>query len=256
MSGEVDLSDRVVLITGASRGIGLAISRAFHSRGARVAMAARGADELFNAAQELGIRALAVPMDVADSISVNRGVERVVAEWGGVDVLVNNAAIGRLSRIAAISDGDLEDQMGINLAGPIRCTRAVVPHFRRAAGGDIVNISSDSVERPFPYLGVYGATKAALETLTGALRRELAVDGIRVVLVRSGPTFSSFASGWDPEVATEAFEAWRGGGFLDPESVIDPVVIADAVVYAITRPREASVYTLDIRPGRKDESGA
>ena len=257
MSGEIDLSGRVVLVTGASQGIGLAMSRAFHARGARVAMTARGAENLIRAAEEVGGECLAVPTDVSDPVSVNHCVERVVSEWGRIDVLVNNAAVGRLAKISEISDEDLQDQLAINVAGPIYCTRAVVPHFRRGGvGGDIVNVSSDSVERPFPYLGVYGATKASLETLSGALRRELAGEDVRVTLLRSGPTFSNFASGWDPEVAGEAFEAWNAGGFIDPESVIDPVLIADAAVYAVTRPRSASVYTVDVRPRRKDGGGS
>ena len=123
MRDGVDLSERVVLVTGASQGIGLAMSRAFHARGARVAMTARGADDLNRAAEEVGENGLPVPMDVSDPASVNRSVERIVAEWGRIDVLVNNAAVGRLSKISEISDQDLQDQLAVNFAGPIHCTQ-------------------------------------------------------------------------------------------------------------------------------------
>ena len=251
MSGADALSGRVVVVTGASRGIGLATSRVLAAAGAKVALWARGAIEVEAAAAELGERGLAVPVDVADPASVEAGVERVREAFGGIDVLVNNAAVGRLSPIAEVSQVDLRDQIGINLEGPIHCIRAIVPEMRRRGGGDIVNLSSDSVLRPFPWLGIYAATKAALETLSTALRAELAGDGIRVSLIRSGPALLSFAAGWDPETAALAFEAWQAGGHLDPACVLPPERIAEAILFALTRPPEASVETLDLRPRRK-----
>ena len=250
MTQEVDLSGRVIFVTGASRGIGLAIARAFHSRGAKVALSARGKEGLAAAEKELGDRALAVEMDVAQESSVQAGIERVASRFGRIDVLVNNAAVGRLSRIADISDEDLLDQVGINFLGAVYCVRSVVPYLRKAGGGDILNVSSDSVERPFPYLGIYGATKAALEKLTEALRSELAPEDIRVSLLRSGPSLTGFASGWPPDLAATAFKAWAAGDFLDPQSVMSPEVVAEAAVFMVTRPREASVHTFDVRPRR------
>lgn len=250
MNEECDLEGRVVLITGASRGIGLAMAKAFHSRGAKVALSARGREGLEAAADALGERAFPVEIDVARASSVTEGVERTVGHFGKLDVLVNNAAVGRLSRIADIEEEDLLAQVEINFLGAVHCIRSVVPHMRKTGGGDIVNVSSDSVERPFPYLGVYGATKAALEKLSEGLRAELAPEDIRVSLLRSGPSLTSFASQWSPDVAAAAFEEWSAGDFLDPASVMHPEAIADAAVFMVTRPREASVYTFDVRPRR------
>lgn len=255
MQGEGDLSTRVVLVTGASRGIGLEIAKAFHARGARVALAARGTEKLAEATASLGDGAMGVEMDVSVKASVERGVAEIVERFGAIHVLVNNAAVGRLSRIVDISDRDLEDQVAINFLGPVHCVRAVVPHMRKAGGGDVLNISSDSVERPFPFLGIYGASKAALETLTIALRQELAPENIRVALLRSGPSLTGFAADWSPEDAQAAFEAWVAGDFLDPQSVMNPETVAEAAVFLATRAREASVYTLDVRPRRQSEPG-
>ena len=250
-----DFSTRVVLVTGASRGIGLEIAKAFHARGARVALAARGAEKLAEATASLGDRALGIEMDVSDKASVDRGVAEVVERFGAIHVLVNNAAVGRLSKIVEVSDRDLEDQVAINFLGPVYCVRAVVPHMRAAGGGDVLNVSSDSVLRPFPYLGIYGASKAALETLTVALRQELAPENIRVALLRSGPSLTGFASEWSPEDAGPAFEEWTAGDYLDPQSVMHPETVAEAAVFLVAQAREASVYTLDVRPRRQNPLG-
>ena len=138
--------------------------------------------------------------------------------------------------------------MGINLLGPIYCSRAAIPHLREAGGGDIINLSSDSVERPFPFLSVYAATKGGLETFTLGLRTEVAEDGIRVTLLRSGPSVTSFARDWQPETAARAFEAWQAGGYIHAGGVVTPEVIGAGVVQVLTLPVEASVFTLDIRP--------
>ena len=243
-----DLAGRVVVVTGASRGIGLATSHALIERGARVALLARGVEELAEAARALGPDALPVAADVSDARSVAEAFAKLVAHFGAVHALVNNAAVGCVGRIEDTRDEDLAVQLGVNLLGPILCARAAIPHLRAAGGGDIVNLSSDSVERPFPFLGVYAATKGGVETLTLALRSELAADGIRVTLLRSGPALTSFARDWAPEAARRVLEAWQAGGYIDPARVVAPDVIGRAVVQVLTQPAEASIHVLDLRP--------
>jgi meso-butanediol dehydrogenase/(S,S)-butanediol dehydrogenase/diacetyl reductase len=245
-----DLRGRVVVVTGASRGIGLATSQALIECNARVALLARGAEELADAASALASRSEALPVavDVSDPESVREAFGQLARHFGAVHALVNNAAVGCIDRIEDASDDDLAAQVGINLLGPILCARAAIPHLRAAGGGDIVNLSSDSVERPFPFLGVYAATKGGVETLTLALRSELAADGIRVALLRSGPALTSFARDWHPEAAGRALAAWQAGGYMDPARVVAPDVVGRAVVQLLTQPPEASVHTLDLRP--------
>ena len=117
-----------------------------------------------------------------------------------------------------------------------------------AERGDIVNVSSDSVRDPFPYLLVYAATKGAIEVLTQGLRRELRDDGIRVTLLRAGPSLTSFGDAWDPERAALASEAWLAGGYLGPDGVLDPRLVGESLVHVVTRPRGASIETLELRP--------
>ncbi len=242
------LAGRVVIVTGASRGIGLATAHALSARGARVAMLARGKQELEEAAATLAGDALPVVADVSDPLAVTAAFAQVVAHFGALHALVNNAAVGRIDRVEDARDEDLVAQVGINLLGPIYCSRAAIPHLREAGGGDIINLSSDSVERPFPFLSVYAATKGGLETFTLGLRGEVAEDGIRVTLLRSGPSLTSFARDWQSEAAGRAFEAWQAGGYIHAGGVVTPEVIGAGVVQILTLPVEASVFTLDIRP--------
>ena len=242
-----ELRGRVIGVTGASRGIGLAIASALLERGARVALLARGEEELRAAAAGLGEGALPVVADVRDPVAVAQGFERVVEHFGALDGLVNNAAVGRIHRIEDASDEDLRAQVEINLLGPIFCCRTAIPHLRASGRGHIINVSSDSVERPFPFLGVYSATKAGLETFTRALRDELVGSGVRVTLLRLGPALTSFARDWG-EGAGDAIAAWQAGGYMDPTRVVRPEVVAEAAVQVLTLPVEASVHTLDVRP--------
>lgn len=241
---------RVALITGGSRGIGLATARALWVQGAKVALLARGAKELTEAVSEFGDSGVAIPTDVSNVSEVGAAVAQVVERWGRLDIVVNNAAIGRLGLIEDASDEDLAAQVSVNALGPLYVVRAAIPHLRNAGGGDIVNVSSDSVDRPFPFLVAYAATKGALETLTDGLREELAPDGIRVATIRSGPALTGFATDWEPEVAARAFAQWQAEARLDPTCVVSPEAIADAIRHVLSQPREATVHLLDIRPSR------
>ena len=243
------LAGRVAIVTGASRGIGFAVAQALVAGGARVGMLARSEAPLRAAAARLGAAALAVPADVADPDSVRRAFASVARELGGLDVLVNNAAVAWPRTLEAASDAELTAMIGINLMGPLHCMRAAIPLMRARGGGEIVNVSSESVRHPFPLLGVYAATKAALETLSYAVKRELNVEGIRVTLLRSGAVATAgFASEWSAEELSEAMRLWQAGGYLQfIGTPMPPEVIAESIVHAITRPRGASVDVLEIR---------
>jgi short-subunit dehydrogenase len=178
------LADQVVIITGASSGIGLATAAAFHRAGARVVMAARDPDRLRQAAETLrvnpGLDPLLVPCDVADRAQVNRFVAETIRHQGRVDILVNNAGIGMIAPLDATPPAAAAALMAANFFGAFHCTQAVLPHMKVRRAGHIINIASVAGLRGVPNSSIYSASKAALIAFSDAIRIELAPLGIRV----------------------------------------------------------------------------
>ncbi|HEX4149641.1 MAG TPA: SDR family NAD(P)-dependent oxidoreductase [Pirellulales bacterium] len=180
---------KVALVTGASGGLGLAISQAFAAAGAHVVMAARGTAALERAAQELtrqGGQVLAIPADVTRGEDVEHLLGQTLERFGRLDVLVNNA--GRSARRAVLdtTPEDFQQLLELNLLAVVRCTRAAAPHLL-ASGGHLVNIGSLAGKSASRYLGAYPASKFALTAYTQQLRLELGPQGLHVLLVCPGP---------------------------------------------------------------------
>jgi len=184
---------KVVVITGASAGIGAAAARRFAAEGARVVLAARGARELETIAREIGTEhALAVPTDVTDPAAATALLDRAVATFGGVDVLVNNAGYNRRGPVEHAPAEELARIVDVNLRAPIVLTRLAIPHLRRAGGGAIVNVASIAGRIPLPEEATYSATKFGLRAFTFALADELEGSGITVSAVSPGPVETGF----------------------------------------------------------------
>jgi len=184
---------KVVVITGASAGIGAAAARRFAAEGARVVLAARGARELETIAREIGTEhALAVPTDVTDPTAATALLDRAVATFGGVDVLVNNAGYNRRGPVEHAPAEELARIVDVNLRAPIVLTRLAIPHLRRAGGGAIVNVASIAGRIPLPEEATYSATKFGLRAFTFALADELEGSGITVSAVSPGPVETGF----------------------------------------------------------------
>lgn len=184
------LSGKVALVTGARRGLGKAIALAMARAGAQVAVndVADGARESEQAAQEiraLGRKALVVAADVTDAAQVKAMIERVVAQAGGLDVLVNNAGITRDALLIRMTEEDWRQVLDVNLTGAFLCTRAAAKHMIRH-GGAIVNISSVVGLAGNPGQANYAASKAGIIGLTKSCARELASRGVRVNAVAPG----------------------------------------------------------------------
>ena len=183
-------SDRVVFVTGASRGIGRAIALVFARAGARVALASRTAEQLQEVADEVcaaGGEALVVPTDVAVAAEVDRAVERVVAEWGRLDVLINNAGLIDFGPLDQIEPAAWDRVIGANLTGAYLCSRAAAAVMERQQGGRIVNITSVSAQTGGVSGGVhYTASKGGLAAMTKTLARDLAPHGITVNAISPG----------------------------------------------------------------------
>jgi NAD(P)-dependent dehydrogenase (short-subunit alcohol dehydrogenase family) len=186
---DFSFAGKVVIITGGSRGLGLAIARRLAKEGARLALFARDEDELARACaqlRELGGEALAVPCDLLDRGQSLGAIETVFDHFGGLDVLINNAGIIEVGPLENMRRHDFEKSMQLHFWTPFNLIRQVIPHMRRAGGGRIVNISSVGGKVAVPHLAPYSASKFALVGLSDAFRAELARDAIHITTVTPG----------------------------------------------------------------------
>jgi NAD(P)-dependent dehydrogenase (short-subunit alcohol dehydrogenase family) len=180
---------QTVLITGASRGLGLVLARRFAAEGAHVAILARGGAALADAAQELRAKGAdidAFEADISNPAEAERAVHRLISRWGRIDVLVNNAGQILSAPQQHMAVEDFERAMGVHFYGPLHLIRAAVPHMRRQGGGRIVNIASIGGKVAVPHLLPYCASKFALVGLSDGLRAELARDRIAVTTIIPG----------------------------------------------------------------------
>ncbi len=182
------MSDRTVIVTGGSRGLGAGIVQSFLGSGDRVATCARTATPDVERWQSDGAseRFLFLTADLSDREDCERLVSEVVKRWGAIDVLVNNAGVARDGVLALVSDEDVDTVIDLNLRGTIHVTRLAVRHMLRQGSGRVVNISSVVGLSGYRGLAVYGATKAALDGFTRALARELGPRHITVNSVAPG----------------------------------------------------------------------
>lgn len=199
----IEVKDKVVFITGGSRGLGLVMAREFVDRGARVAICARDQDELDRATSDLSRRGADVPSiacDVTDRDEVERTVREVEQHFGRIDVLVNNAGTITVGPMEVMNVADYEEAMKTHFWGPLYTTLAALPGMRRQGEGRIVNISSIGGKVAVPHLLPYCASKFALTGLSEGLRAELKKDNIYVTtvcpgLMRTGSPPNAFFKG-------------------------------------------------------------
>jgi NAD(P)-dependent dehydrogenase (short-subunit alcohol dehydrogenase family) len=218
------LKGRVAIVTGASSGIGEATARALAECGASVVLAARDEAKLAEITQSIlatGGRALPVSADVSDRDSVEAMVEKTVAEFGALDILINNAGLGLSGRVAEVRAEDLRYVFEVNVIGPVNCVQATLPHMKR--GGRIINVSSVVGKRAIPKVGGYCASKFALNALSDSLRVELAERGVTVTSVYPGTTRTAFRD--NSRRTKDEKRGWRPKG-VGPEKVAEKIVRA------------------------------
>lgn len=215
------------VVTGASRGLGLAIARLAASKGDKVALIARGA-EVDMQARAIGDHAIGLVADVADPVSAGQACGQIAERWGGIDVLVNNAGVHRGGRVGSLSQDVWQTVLDTNLSGPFNLVRAALPYL--GTGSSIVNIGAVVGLRGFAGDAAYGASKAGLAGLTQVLAVELAPRGIRVNLVIPGMTATEMTAG----ISAKARERLVAGIPLGREGTAEE--LADVVLWVAGSP--------------------
>ena len=199
-----DLKNKVMIVTGGSRGIGASICRSASEQGAKVLVNyvsnSESAASVVKNIERNGGDAIAVQADVTDMSSVQEMINQALESWSKIDILVNNAAIWKESHIDMMSDAIADETMSINFNGTLNCIRAVIPTMIKQQSGSIINISSTAAQRGEAFHSHYAASKGAVTSLTKSLASELGPKGIRVNCVCPGWTYSDMTA-----------EVFRGG---------------------------------------------
>jgi NADP-dependent 3-hydroxy acid dehydrogenase YdfG len=231
---------RVAVITGASSGIGEATARVLAASGFRVALLARRADRIQALASELGQGAIAIRADVTDRDSLIAAADRVQAELGGADVLVNNAGIMLLAPFTPEAHDDHRRMIEANLLGAMTVTEVFLDQLRDG-GGDLVNLSSVAGRTARPGNAVYAATKWGLNGWSEALRQELQPD-VRVIVIEPGAVATELTDHITYPDAKHAAEQ------MYKQLAITADDIAEVIAFAVTRPQRMSLNEILVRP--------
>jgi short-subunit dehydrogenase len=222
------LKEKVVLLTGGSRGIGPIVAEALAMRGANIVLAARSESGLNNVAarlKELGIKVLVMPVDLRQALQRERLIAYVVKEFGKIDVLINNAGLETEGAYAELPWPSIQETIEVNLIAPMALTRIVLPEMLERKEGHIVNIASIAAKTGAPYAATYSGTKAGLAEWTRGLRLELAGTGVH---------FSTIFPGYVREVGMFAKSGMRSPWIVGSCA---PAQVAKAVVQAIEKGR-------------------
>ena len=230
---------KVAVVTGGSRGIGLAIARALLERGAQVAITATSDATLRTGVEALekvsgSAAVLPIRADVRRHEQVEQAIETVARHFGGLDVLVNNAGIGVFRPVADMTVDEWHRVIDTNLTGVFYCCRAVLPHLRSRGGGWIINISSLAGTNAFPEAAAYCASKAALNAFSEALMQEVRHDGVRVAYVMPGSVRTDFTH------PTSGPDDWK----------LAPGDVAQVVADLIAHPSRSLPSRVEIRPSQ------
>jgi NAD(P)-dependent dehydrogenase (short-subunit alcohol dehydrogenase family) len=234
------LREQVVVVTGASSGIGRAIARAFGQAGCRVGLIARTREALGNAAREIenaGGEAHVLPLDVADAAAVDHAADEVAQKWGRIDTWVNNAMVSVFSPVREMSADEYRRVTEVNYLGTVYGTLAALRHMRPAGEGTIIQIGSALVYRSIPLQSAYCASKAAIRGFTDSLRCELAHEKsrVRVSMLQL------------PAVNTPQFEVVRTRLPRHPKPV-PPIYQPELIAHAVLRVAERPVRELWLAP--------
>jgi len=241
------IKDTIVLITGASSGIGAASAQAFAAEGAHLILAARRGERIRAAAEQLhaefGIETLPLTLDVRDQAAVARVLGGLPERWAAVEILLNNAGLSRgLDKLHEGLISDWDEMIDTNVKGLLYVTRAVLPGMVTRGRGHVINTGSIAGHEPYPGGNVYCASKAAVAMLNKTLRMDLLGTGIRVTGVEAGLVETEFSLVRFHGDEQRAVKPYQG---IQPLTAAD---IADAILWAATRPAHVNVENIVLFP--------
>jgi len=239
----VSIAGKVMIVTGASSGIGRAAARRFAAEGARLVLVARSAEKLEALAKELGGDAIAVPADLTKAADVEAMVAKAEAHFGRIDILFANAGSYVTGDVATGDPDEWDRVIGVNVKGVFRTVRAVLPGMIARRSGDIVVTSSISGHQAIHWEPVYSATKHAVQSFVHGVRRQLGPHNVRIGALSPGIVLNELWGITDPAEIERRAEAHEG---LRSED------IADALVFMVTRPPNATIRDLVILPQNQD----
>ena len=247
----LEVSERPALVTGASSGIGRASAEALAALGHPVVVGARRADrlaDLVRSIRDAGGEATAVAVDVTDADSVAGFVTAATEAYGEPEVLVSSAGALKMARVWELSPEDFAAQMDLHLLAVHRLLHAVLPGMIERRRGDVVLIGSDVAYTARPRSGAYVAAKAGLETMATQARRELEGTGVRLGVVRPGPTMTEMGTEFDQDTAEAVINEWVRHGFGRHPRMCKPADLARGVAAMVSMPRGAQITELEIQP--------
>ena len=240
-----NIQGKVIVITGASSGLGEATARRLSAEGATVVLGARRSDRLESLTREFdakGAKSLAVAIDVTDRTQVQKLVDSAVQTFGRIDVLINNAGVMPLSPLENLKVDEWDHMIDVNIKGVLYGIAAALPHMKRQKAGHIINVSSVAGHKVGPTFAVYSATKHAVRTLSEGLRMEVKPYNIRTTIISPGAVATELLNGIsDPETAA-ANRAYVAKIAVPADS------FARAVAFAISQPAELDINEILFRP--------
>lgn len=243
-----NIKGKVIAITGASSGMGKAIAIELAEKGAKVVLGARRTERLQQLVEDIkskGGEAIFITIDVKNKADLVQLVTKAVEQYGKLDVMINNAGISQLNRIDDLDIEGWEEMIDINLKGVLYGMAAAIPVFKQQQAGHIVNIISTAGIKITPMMGVYAGTKNAIRTIGEAFRQES--DGkIRITGISPGYVNTDFAS----NIRNEEMKAAIQQGM--EQIAIDPIAIANAVIYAVSQPNDVEIGEIVIRPSKQN----
>jgi NADP-dependent 3-hydroxy acid dehydrogenase YdfG len=244
-----NIRGKVIVITGASSGLGEAAARRLSAEGASVVLGARRLDRLATLTKEFGAKgakSLVVATDVTDRAQVQKLVDSAVETFGRIDVLINNAGVMPLSPLEKLKVDEWDRMIDVNIKGVLYGIAAALPHMQRQKAGHIINVSSVAGHKVGPTFAVYSATKHAVRTLSEGLRMEVKPHNIRTTIISPGAVTTELLDGIsDPEVAA-ANRAYVAKVAVPADS------FARAVAFAISQPAELDINEILFRPTNQE----